>query len=404
MQRKFLSGLLWLVLAGGFFIFFNQAQAANLEVYPVRLFLFYADWCPHCKDELKHLEVLKDKFPNLKIVEFEISKSRENERLMNKSIKAYNIEQTAFPTTIIGENYIVGFDNPENKGKEMEELIKKCSLNNCVGWLDRVADNVNNEKIEVDMSLAGNYQLSDKNDKNIGQREVSVFNKKIMAENQSIVFLGVVLGLADGINPCMFSVLIFLLAYLLAIGSKKRAIKAGIIFVLTTFVVYFFFMLGIIQVVAILKIAHWLRWMVIIFASLAGLIMLKDFLFYGKWISLEINDRFKPLIEKMIRRGTVPSAFFLALFSSMVELPCTAGIPLAYIAVLTDRDLNFYLPLLLYNFFFVLPSILIVLFVIFAWVKVDKMEKARMIFRKWMRLVAGGILVLLATALYLNWI
>ena len=88
----------------------------------------------------------------------------------------------------------------------------------------------------------------------------------------------------------------------------------------------------------------------------------------------------------------------------MVELPCTAGIPLAYIAVLTDRDLNFYLPLLLYNFFFVLPSTLIVLFVIFAWVKVDKMEKARMIFRKWMRLVAGGILVLLATALYLNWI
>ncbi|HHX58442.1 MAG TPA: hypothetical protein GX706_01590 [Candidatus Moranbacteria bacterium] len=405
MARKFLSGIFWLILLGGFLTYFDKANAAEFEVYPVRLFLFHADWCPHCKDELRYLESLKDKFPNLTVIDFEVSQSRENKKLMDKSVQAYRINQLAFPTTIIGDKYIIGFDNSESKGEEIEELIKKCSWEKCTGWLDeevgRVANNFNNEKIKIDGALAGNYQSSEIK---INQKEVSVFSKKIDTEGRSIIFLGMLLGLADGINPCMFSVLLFLLTYLLAVGSRKRAIKAGIIFVITTFAVYFFFMLGIIQIVEVLKIAHWLRWAVIGFALFAGLIMLKDFFFYGKWISLEINDRFKPTIEKMIRRGTVPSAFFLALFSSLVELPCTAGIPLAYVTALTERELSPYLPLLLYNFFFILPSVVIVLIVIFAWAKAEAIEKTRMDFRKWMRLIAGGILILLAIALYLNWI
>jgi cytochrome c biogenesis protein CcdA len=198
----------------------------------------------------------------------------------------------------------------------------------------------------------------------------------------------------------MFSVLIFLLTYLLAIGSRKKALKAGLIFTATTFVVYFLLMFGIIKVIDVLAIEKYARGVIVVIALVAGLIMVKDFFFYGKWISLEISARFKPTIERLIKRGTIPSAILLALLSSIVELPCTSVLPLAYAGVLTSRDLSVFWPLILYNIFFVLPLLVIIVAVTFAWAKVENFEQMRVKYRKFMRLGAGLLLLLLALAFW----
>ncbi len=158
-----------------------------------------------------------------------------------------------------------------------------------------------------------------------------------MDERHSIAFWAVVLGILDGVNPCMFSVLIFLLTYLIGVGSRKKALKTGLVFAAVTFAVYFSLMLGIFQIVSVLKISSWVRYIAIGIALVLGILMVKDYFFYGKWISLAIPDKHKPTIEKLVKKGTYFSVALLALFASLVELPCTSGIPIAFTSILTQN-------------------------------------------------------------------
>lgn len=48
------------------------------------------------------------------------------------------------------------------------------------------------------------------------------------------------------------------------------------------------------------------------------------------------------------------SAFILAVLSTFVELPCTIGIPLAYVGAV-GTEVNIFAALGIYNFFFILP-------------------------------------------------
>ncbi len=190
----------------------------------------------------------------------------------------------------------------------------------------------------------------------------------------------------------------------MAVGSKKRALQAGFAFVATTFVLYFLFMMSIVKVIDVLEIAQKVRLLIIIIAAGMGLIMIKDFFQYGRWISLEIPQSLKPKIEKLSKKGTILSVIFLAILSGIAEIPCTSGIPLAFISLLSLKEVPQWGYLILYNLFFVVPLILIVLGVAFAWVKLDDIEKWRKKSRKFMRLVAGVLLLFLALALWKNWI
>lgn len=401
LYRKFFVVLI------AFFLFFLAGQNITeaKTVYQVRLYIFHMETCPHCREELKYLDELKKKYPNFEVHEFEISKNFANQNLFQQILEKEKLSGNV-PTNVIGDKVIVGFDNKEGKGKEIEDRIIECSTKTCSSWLDDTLKlgALGQKEIATNQLTPANDQPST-SQSDLNRVSFNFLGKRINLRNDTSVYIiGTVLGLADGINPCMFSVLIFLLSYLMAIGSKKKALKAGLVFTLTTFIVYFLFMYGILKVVAVLKIASSLRMIVSIIALVIGGIMIKDFFYYGKGISLEISTRFKPTIENLIKKGTIPSAIILALFSSIVELPCTSGLPLAYVTILAQRSLNPFGYLVLYNLFFVLPLGVIIVGVFKAWTKVDEMETWRQKSRKYMRLVAGILLVLLALALWFNWI
>ncbi|MDD1744276.1 MAG: hypothetical protein LUQ20_00455, partial [Candidatus Methanoperedens sp.] len=105
-------------------------------------------------------------------------------------------------------------------------------------------------------------------------------------------------------------------------------------------------------------------------------------------------------------KGTLPAVILLGFFVTLVELPCTGGI---YLAILSIMHINktFGIPyLLLYNFIFVLPLIIMV-FIAYYGVKAEKIQTWVENNKKWMRLAAG--IVMIGLALYLlnsvyNWI
>ena len=217
--------------------------------------------------------------------------------------------------------------------------------------------------------------------------------------------LGAILGFVDGaFNPCALSVLFFLVAYLMALGSKRKCLAIGLTYSLVVFVVYFLFMYGILGLISFIGYLETIKTVVGIVVIIAGLIELKDFFFYGKWFSLEIPRFAKPAIERLIRIATIPSAVLLGLLVSLVEIPCAGAFPLVYLTILAGRvsGIANFLYLLWYNLFFVAPLIGLTVVFYLGILQVEKAEETRLRTRKYMRLVAGLIMLLLGLAMGLG--
>ncbi|NCO96573.1 MAG: hypothetical protein COY38_02590 [Candidatus Aenigmarchaeota archaeon CG_4_10_14_0_8_um_filter_37_24] len=216
--------------------------------------------------------------------------------------------------------------------------------------------------------------------------------------NLSTPFLGLILGLADGIfNPCALSVLFFFIAYLISIGSKRKSLILGSVYCLMIFSVYTLFMYGISFLITIIGYIGMIKTIAGYILILIGLVQIKDFFFYGKWFSLEIPKSAKPKIEKLVSMATIPSAILLGIFVSFVEIPCAGAFPFAYTAVLVERTsgLQMFLYLVWYNIFFVAPIFVLNLLFYFGLMKVEKAEDFRKKFRKYMRLISGFMLLIL---------
>jgi cytochrome c biogenesis protein CcdA len=404
------------VLVGLFFLvrWGNQTPedlvTVTEEVYPVNMIVFHSDTCHFCKDELEFIEKeLSQEFPNLKLQSYEVSGFK-NGNLFKKVVESKELSG-GVPVTIIGDEHWTGFSE-KSMGDQLRSKIWECSQEACYGEAGELLNlEKPSEKTEEEITLP--RKILEQESASTGgadsgtpkSNQVTFLGNELeVNESHSIAFWAVVLGVLDGVNPCMFSVLIFLLTYLLGVGSRKKALKAGLVFAAVTFVVYFSLMLGIFQIVSVLEISSWVRYIAIGIALVLGALMIKDYFFYGKWISLAIPEKHKPTIEKLAKKGTYVSVALLALFASLVELPCTSGIPIAFTSILTQKEVSPVFYLALYNFFFIAPLLVIVASVAFAWAKVEKWEQFRKQGRETMRLVAGIALLLLALAMWQNWI
>jgi len=223
-----------------------------------------------------------------------------------------------------------------------------------------------------------------------------------------------IIAIMDGFNPCNLFVLTFLLALLISVShSRKRIYTIGYIFVLMVFAIYFLFVAAWLNLFKFIGFIDPLRITIAIIALIAGIINMKELLFFRKGITLMVQDGAKPkLVQKIenmkevIKKGTMPTLIVasigLAAFSSLVELPCTAGFPIIYAAILTSKVLEssfaYYLYLLLYNAIYVLPLAIII--GIFGWTfKGKKISKETM---EIIKFVGGLIMVALGIILLVN--
>jgi cytochrome c biogenesis protein CcdA len=211
-------------------------------------------------------------------------------------------------------------------------------------------------------------------------------------------------ALADSINPCVFGVLIFLMAYMTTIfKNKAKMLLAGIIYIIAVYVTYFFIGLGIFTLTYTSGLAKPFYWVAAIVAILAGLFEIKDFFWYGKGFSLQMlpggAERIKKYANAMKRMETkhptlsLAIAALLGIFVVFVELPCTGAPYLVILGLLTAGDYGSGIPLLLlYNLIFILPLIFIV-FLVYTGKTSSVLEKWRKKHRGLMRLGVGLFLI-----------
>ena len=212
----------------------------------------------------------------------------------------------------------------------------------------------------------------------------------------------IVTALIDSINPCAIGVLILLISTLLSLSkNKKRMLFVGMIYVIAVYITYFLAGLGLLTIIQKLNIAEFVGILVGGIIIILGFVEIKDFFFYGKGFSLRIAPKYIEKIKKLSQKTTISGVIVLGIFVAAVELPCTGGPYLAITALLSKNfNLQAVYLLLLYNFIFVLPLIVIIGLAYWG-TSIEKLKDWKSKYKKWMRLATGLLMIGLGVLLIL---
>jgi len=227
--------------------------------------------------------------------------------------------------------------------------------------------------------------------------------------------LGVVIvaALVDSINPCVFGVLIFLIAFMTKIfKSRTKMLLGGLFYSLVVYITYLLLGFGILKATLSVGIATGVYIVAASIAIIAGLFEIKDFFWYGKGFSLQMIpgagkriEYYTQKIEQMERRHPailILTTAALGVFVVLVELPCTGAPYFAILGLLAKGSYATAVPLLLlYNFIFVLP-LLVVVAVAYFGASSETLESWRKKNRGLMRLLIGLFLIALGVYMLIS--
>lgn len=216
----------------------------------------------------------------------------------------------------------------------------------------------------------------------------------------------IVAAAVDSINPCVFGVMIFLIAFMTRMfKSANKMLLMGLLYSAVVYATYLLLGFGILKVAIGAGFASFFYWIAALIAIFAGLLEIKDYFWYGKGISLQMIPGgaariklYTHQIEKMEHRHPlllVVTTILLGIFVVLVELPCTGAPYLAILGLLSKGAFATAVPLLLlYNLIFILPLFIIIGISYFG-TSSEALEGWRKEHRGLMRLGIGLVLLLL---------
>jgi len=224
--------------------------------------------------------------------------------------------------------------------------------------------------------------------------------------------LGIIISAAliDSINPCVFGVLIFLIAFMMkAFKSPGKMLLGGFLYTIVVYATYLLIGFGILKFALSTGISSTFYWVAALIAIIAGLLEIKDYFWYGQGFTLQMIPGGAARIKAYTNwisnmEGRHPALLFLTtaalgVFVVLVELPCTGAPYLAILGLLSKGEFSAAVPLmLLYNLIFILPLLLIIGAAYFG-TSSEKLEEWRKEHRGLMRLGIG--LALLALGFYM---
>ena len=353
----------------------------------VDLYLFHSESCPHCKAEIKYLKSLD--YDYLKIHYYEVNKYP---KLVDKVRKAYDIDNSYVPLTIVGSDYIIGYS--ESMNDQIEELIQSYHKNgggyNVVNKI--INGNIYKKGTSKTIPLLGNIDV----------------------KKASLPLISLVIGLVDGFNPCAMWVLLFLITMLINMKDKKKMWILGITFIVASALVYLMFMLSWLTVISQVT-QSWFKYLIALVAFVGGFINLKSYFKTRKQEAgcdvTSAKDR-KKIISK-IQKALSEKKFILSIIGivllafsvNLVELACSAGLPVLFIEILKLNDLSalqYALYIFIYLFFFMIDDIIIFTICMIT-LKVTGISNK---YTKYSHLIGGIIMLLigLLMAFKTNWL
>ncbi|MGF1539466.1 MAG: glutaredoxin family protein [Pleurocapsa sp.] len=357
------------------------AEGETVDVY-----FFHSKTCPHCLKQKPVMESVAQFNPEIKLHDYEVN---EHSAIWQDFLNKHQLKSEAVPRTVIGDRQFIGYS--ENEGQleynqvyqgyigyhnqiiaaieaELGHPIKVTSLENrpvfpsTLPWLFLalpilylLAYPLISEKVFITHKKS-RFGLG-----LIAVIAISLFAFfattpdvaiKEFAQGLPFPLFVSTIALADGFNPCAFTVLIILLSLLTHTRSRKQMAIIGSTFVATSAVMYFIFIMAMVLVGSLFLEQYGAIAMLLlgIIVAIAGLINLKDYFFFKQGFSLSLSAKQQLAVSKkasqisrklkageqnkMILITALGGTILLAIFVNIIELGCTAILPAVYMTSL----------------------------------------------------------------------
>jgi cytochrome c biogenesis protein CcdA/glutaredoxin len=294
-----------------------RAESTDPQPDPVELVLFWGDGCPHCEAERAFLRELRSDYPELVVAEYEVWGNAANRQLFVETAAAAGVVPRAVPTTFIGDRVWIGFSSA-------------------------TADEI---RAVVDAAFEG---------RTVEPSEARIVEVPILGEvdlgGRSLLISTVLIGFVDGVNPCSLWVLSILLALVLHSGSRRRVAVIGGVFLIVTSVMYGLYIVGAYTALSYAQFLPWIQRSVALVAIVLGLLQLKDGFGIAAGPSLGVGEHARPAMYQRMRglaavdrplTALLGATVALAIGVSLLETPCTLGLPILWTNLLAENDVAF---------------------------------------------------------------
>ncbi|PZC53047.1 MULTISPECIES: cytochrome c biogenesis CcdA family protein [unclassified Mesotoga] len=315
---------------------------------------FGVSTCQECFEAEMMIDSLRYEVEEAVVVNKFMLSEAENQELKLKYAKVYGVSESEFdlyPMIFIGKDAFT----PSNTTPDslLESMI-------------------NYSQEERDKKL----EEIDALDEDVSQRITERYD-------QFSIFVVLGAGLIDGINPCAFVVLIFLVSYLYYVGRGRNEILiAGIFFAIGIFAAYLAMGTGLLGAVGYVESVSRVFQLVFypamaVFTGVLAILSVVDFYrmrYKNKKAILELSPGLKKKTHEIIRKNARAKTIWIAslvagILVSFVEFMCTGQVYLPTIVYIINssgvsgRALGF---LMIYNLGFTVPIIAITLIAYFS--------------------------------------
>jgi len=328
------------VLFGGYVTAQTPAPA---QTFPVAVYYFWGDGCPVCAQQRVYLDDLQARYPEVSVHAFEVWNDRDNLALLQAFSAAFSRPVTGVPVTFIGEDAWIGFS--QVSAQQMTASVEAYRSYLAPDAADRLPAEL---RAEVREALAPAPPPPPPTFSSNAAIEIPFFGV-IDLSHQPLLVATLLIAFVDGFNPCSLWVLALLLGIVINTRSRRKVLLVGVTFLVITAGVYGLFIAGLFSVFSYVSYLTWIRVAVALLALGFALVNIKDYFFYKRGLSLTISDEHKPGIYARMRKvmqsrdslaGTLAATAGLALGVTLVELPCTAGLPVIWTNLLAGAGVE----------------------------------------------------------------
>ena len=303
----------------------------------------YRRGCLDCEGKKADLEEWASKVPDLRIKTFDLTKE-ENKKLDEALVQIYQIPESKRTAVklYIGEDYI------------LEDVFSYMTFQKLVSKYQGKGAPEPWEKVSPEAL------------KNGEERIIERFRKFGLTTV-------LVAGFIDGLNPCAFATIVFLVSYLAFLGKKtKEILTYGVTFTIGVFIAYLLagmgLMAGFRQLSGFPLITKGIYLVIALFAFVLGIISFYDYILFRRGqmakMKLQLPMALKKRVHGIIRKQTRSAragfigTFALGFVIAGTEVVCTGQLYLptiGYIMTIPKLRAYAFLNLVFYNIMFIIP-------------------------------------------------
>ncbi|MGV8176551.1 MAG: hypothetical protein ACP5NX_02015 [Candidatus Bilamarchaeaceae archaeon] len=337
--------------------------------FPVDVLVYHGTGCPHCAVTIDNFHKLAEKQAfNLSTKDVYSDDGARAELLSLYENMGYPIAKGGIPTTVIGGTMVVGELN-----YALEGLIISAA--------------------EAGKLPPGAYTSQTISDALAGL-DVEMHHNGGAALSWPIVISA---AIADSVNPCELAILAILSAAIVTSKGKKQALFAGLLFVAIVYVCYMLLGFGVIQVLNFAGISSAFY---ILVAFLSLYIAVEEFRMYrrgGDEACAGQNSALGRHVDKILMgEVSLITIAIIAVICAFILLPCSSGPYIVILGMLAENfDSQAVAYLAVYNLFFVLPMLAVVLLVYASESLMEKYMKTQKEYLKYVHLFASVVMFVL---------